>query len=100
MNNPELKFAPGDTVKVFTRDPTASKVHATPFEGIVIAISGNKTARTFTVRKISSAQVAIERIFPANSPAIEKIEVVKKGKVRRAKLYYLRHQDAAARSSA
>lgn len=100
MNKTQLTFAPGDIVKVFTKDPTAAKVHATPFEGIVIAISANKSARTFTVRKISSAQVAIERIFPTNSPAIEKIEVMKKGRARRAKLYYLRHKDAAARSNA
>ncbi len=85
-----LAFSTGDIIKVFTKDPQDNKVHTTPFEGIVIAQKGAKNNQTFTVRKKSSANVAIERIFPINSPIIEKIVVVKKGKVRRSKLYYLR----------
>lgn len=83
-------FTTGDIIKVFTKDPQDNKVHATPFEGIVIAQRGVKNNQTFTVRKKSTANVSIERIFPINSPVIEKVVVVKKGNVRRSKLYYLR----------
>lgn len=90
MNSTKINFNVGDIIKVFTKDPQDNKVHATPFEGIVISIRGNKANKTFTIRKNASAQVAVERIFPIDSPIIEKIYVVKEGKVRRAKLYYLR----------
>ena len=83
-------FNTGDIVRVYTKDPGDSKIHATPFEGVVISQKGRKNSQTFTVRKKSTASVAIERIFPADSPMIEKIVVVKKGNVRRSKLYYLR----------
>ena len=85
-------FKTGDIIRVFTKDPQDNKVHATPFEGIVITKRGAKDNQTFTVRKKSTANVAIERIFPINSPIIEKIVVVKKGKVRRSKLYHLRQK--------
>lgn len=85
-------FKAGDIIKVFTKDPQDEKVHATPFEGIVISIRGKNNDRTFTVRKNASQGVAVERIFPLNSPIIEKIDVIKKGKVRRAKIYYLRNK--------
>ncbi len=83
-------FKVGDVIRVFTKDPQDNKVHATPFEGIVISLRGQKDTRTFIVRKRSSDGVFVERIFPALSPSIEKITVVKPGSVRRAKLYYLR----------
>ena len=83
-------FKAGDIIKVYTKDPQDNKVHATPFEGIVLAIRGEKAHRTFIVRKNASHQVSVEKIFPLNSPIIEKITVIKKGNPRRAKLYYLR----------
>ena len=85
-----VDFKPGDTIKLYTKDPSDQKVHATPFEGVVLAIRGVDQSKTFTIRKMATGGVAIERIFPINSPSIEKIQVVKKGKVRRAKLFYLR----------
>jgi large subunit ribosomal protein L19 len=83
-------FKVGDVIRVFTKDPQDNKVHATPFEGIVISLRGQKDTRTFIVRKRSTDGVFVERIFPALSPSIEKITVVKSGSFRRAKLYYLR----------
>lgn len=81
----------GDIIKVTTRDPRSSKVHATPFEGVVISFRGEGENKTFTVRRVAQGNIAVERIFPFASPLIENIKVVKKGvKVRRAKLYYLR----------
>ena len=91
-NNKLEIFKAGDLIRVTTRNPEENKVHATPFEGIVIALRGQDTGRTFTVRKIGADKVAVERIFPLNSPAIESIKVVKNGHVRRAKLYYLRNK--------
>lgn len=83
-------FKVGDVIRVFTKDPQDNKVHATPFEGIVISLRGQKDTRTFIVRKRSADGVFVERIFPALSPSIEKITVVKSGNFRRAKLYHLR----------
>jgi len=85
-----VDFKPGDTIKLYTKNTGDQKVHATPFEGVVIAIRGIDQGKTFTVRKIATGKVAVERIFPINSPSIEKIQVVKEGNVRRAKLFYLR----------
>lgn len=86
-----MPFNVGDIVRVFTKDPQDNKVHPTAFEGIVIAMRGTAGNRTFTVRKISYDHVAVERIFPVDSPSIEQIKLVKSGvHVRRAKLYYLR----------
>jgi large subunit ribosomal protein L19 len=82
-------FNIGDTVKVMTRIPEGDKVRLHPFEGTVIAKNGTGSRSTFTVRKLSFGE-GIERVFPLNSPAIEKIEVIHRGKVKRAKLYYLR----------
>ena len=84
-------FKIGDTVSISFKSKDV-KSKALSFEGIVIAIRGESGSKTFTVRKISSAHVAVERIFPLDSPAIEKIKVIKSIKVRRAKLYYLRKQ--------
>ena len=85
-------FKVGDQVRVTTRNPQDNKVHATPFVGVVIALRGTGTGRTFTVRKIADGKVAVERIFPLASPIIENVKVIKSGKFRRAKLYYLRNK--------
>lgn len=82
-------FRPGDTVKVYTKVVEGGRERIQVFEGIVIARKGGGLRETFAVRKISYG-VGVERVFPLNSPRIDKIEVVKKGKVRRAKLYYMR----------
>jgi len=84
------KFNAGDTVKVLTKiEEGDGKVRLHPFEGVVIAKSGSGVNATFTVRKVSYGE-GIERVFPLYTPSIERIEVVRQGKVRRAKLYYLR----------
>jgi len=83
------KFSPGDTVKVFFRVHEGKKDKVQAFQGICIKMSGAGPNRSFTVRKISQG-VGVERIFPLHSPTIEKIEIIRLGKVRRAKLYYLR----------
>ena len=82
-------FAPGDTVKVNVKvvEGTRSRVQA--YEGVVIARAGGGLSENFTVRKISYGE-GVERVFPVYSPLIDSIEVVRRGKVRRAKLYYLR----------
>jgi large subunit ribosomal protein L19 len=82
-------FRPGDTVKVHVKVREGSKERIQMFQGVVIARRGGGTRESFTVRKIS-ASIGVERIFPLHSPTIERIEVVRRGKVRRAKLYYLR----------
>ncbi|HBF11396.1 MULTISPECIES: 50S ribosomal protein L19 [Thermotoga] len=83
-------FRPGDTVRVHVKVIEGDRERTQVFEGIVIAKRGSGINRTFTVRRIGSHGVGVERIFPFHSPVVEKIEVVRKGKVRRAKLYYLR----------
>ena len=83
-------FGPGDTVRVHVRVIEGSRERVQVFEGVVIARSGGKGARaTFTVRKLSFG-VGVERIFPLHSPIVQEIEVLRRGDVRRAKLYYLR----------
>ena len=82
-------FSVGDTVKVFFKIVEGTTERIQVFEGIVIAKNNSGIRKTFTVRKISYG-VGDERIFPMHSPRIEKIEVVRRGRVRRAKLYYLR----------
>ena len=82
-------FRPGDTVKVHVKIKEGDKYRIQIFEGVIIARKNNGISSTFTVRKVSSGY-GVERIFPTNSPIIEKLEVVKSGKVRRARLYYLR----------
>jgi len=84
------KFNSGDKIKVHVRVIEGDKERIQPFEGDVISIRGSGLNKTFTVRKIASG-VGVERIFPLNSPKIAKIEIVKQGDVRRAKLYYLRN---------
>ncbi len=82
-------FRPGDTVKVHVRVVEGNRERIQVFQGVVIARKGGGTRETFTVRKVSFG-VGVERTFPLHSPIIAKIEVVSHGKVRRAKLYYLR----------
>ncbi|MNE26498.1 50S ribosomal protein L19 [compost metagenome] len=82
-------FRPGDTLKVFVKVIEGSRERIQLFEGVVIKRRGGGISETFTVRKISNG-VGVERTFPLNSPKIDKIEVARRGKVRRAKLYYLR----------
>jgi large subunit ribosomal protein L19 len=84
-------FRPGDTIKVYFKIKEGDKERIQPFEGVVIRKRGSGTGATFTVRKISYG-VGVERTFPLHSPLIEKIEVLKRGKVRRARLYYLREK--------
>ena len=82
-------FRPGDTLKVTVRITEGSKSRLQAFEGICIARKNNSVNSNFTVRKISHGE-GVERVFPLFSPLVEKIDVVRKGNVRRAKLYYLR----------
>ncbi|MBX7219773.1 MAG: 50S ribosomal protein L19 [Blastocatellia bacterium] len=82
-------FIPGDTVRVHVRIKEGDKERIQIFEGVVIARKHSGVRETITVRKISFS-VGVERIFPIHAPVIEKIEVTKRGRVRRAKLYYLR----------
>ena len=82
---------PGDTVKVHVRIREGDKERIQVFEGVLIARNNSGTRETITVRKISFGAVGVERIFPIHSPIIAKIESVRKAKVRRAKLYYLRN---------
>jgi large subunit ribosomal protein L19 len=83
------EFRPGDTLKVHVRVVEGSRTRIQVFQGVVIRRQGGGARETFTVRKISYG-VGVERTFPVHSPSIDKIEVVTKGRVRRAKLYYLR----------
>ena len=83
------EFNSGDTVSVHYKIKEGSKERIQQFQGVVIQRRNSGTAETFTVRKISGG-VGVERIFPVNSPNIDKIEVLRKGKVRRARLFYLR----------
>jgi large subunit ribosomal protein L19 len=82
-------FGPGDTVRVHVKVREGEKERIQVFEGVVIGRRGGGLRETFTVRKISYS-IGVERVFPVHSPSIDKIDVVRHGKVRRAKLYYLR----------
>jgi len=88
-------FNPGDTIKVHQRVVEGNKQRIQIFEGVVIARRGSRSNASFTVRKVSYG-IGVERIFPLHSPNIEKIEVTRMGKVRRAKLYYLRSRRGKA----
>ncbi len=88
-------FNVGDTIKVHVRIKEGNRERIQVFEGIVLKIQGESNRETFTVRKISYG-VGVERTFPVHSPKIEKIEVVRKGKVRRARLFYLRERTGKA----
>ena len=84
------KFKVGDTIAISQRIKEGDKQRLQVFEGDVIAISNNGASSTFTIRKIGANSVAVERIFPFSSPVIESITFIRYGKVRRAKLYYIR----------
>jgi large subunit ribosomal protein L19 len=88
-------FNVGDTVKVFVKVVEGDKERIQPFQGAVIARKGSGSRETFMVRKVSFG-VGVERIFPVSSPHIDRIEVLKRGVVRRAKLYYLRDKKGKA----
>lgn len=89
------KFNPGDRIKVHVKVIEGDKERIQPFEGDVLSIRGSGLNKTFTVRKLASG-VGVERIFPLNSPKIAKIEIIRAGNVRRAKLYYLRNLSGKA----
>ncbi|MGD0222326.1 MAG: 50S ribosomal protein L19 [Terriglobia bacterium] len=89
MKKDVSSFHPGDTVKVHVKIKEGEKERIQVFEGTVIGLRRARNHSTFTVRKISFGQ-GVERIFPLHSPIVDKVEVVRSGRVRRAKLYYLR----------
>src|SRR5215831_6790227 len=89
MRREPPEFRAGDTVSVHVRVVEGDKERIQVFQGVVIGRRGDGTRETFTVRKISGG-IGVERIFPLHSPSVDKIEVIRRGKVRRAKLYYLR----------
>lgn len=89
------RFKPGDTVRVLFRIIEGDKERIQSFEGVVIARKGGTASETFTVRKISYG-IGVERVFPLHSPRIEKIEVLREGKVRRSKIYYIRSKKGKA----
>ena len=88
-NIPE--FRAGDTVRVAVRIKEGNKERVQNYEGVCIAIRGEGIGKTFNVRKIGANNIGVERIFPLYSESIESIEVVRRGRVRRAKLFYLRN---------
>jgi large subunit ribosomal protein L19 len=90
----DVSFAVGDFVKVYQKVKEGDKTRLQVFEGMVIGIKGRAQDESFTIRRIGEAQVGIERIFPVNSPNIDKISLIKKGGqgVRHAKLYYTRNK--------
>ena len=85
----KMEFGPGDTVKVHVRVIEGEKERSQIFQGVVTNIRGSGIRQSFTVRKVSGG-VGVERTFPLHSPAVAKIDLARKGKVRRAKLFYLR----------
>jgi len=95
MKSEMVAFNVGDTVKVFVKVVEGDKERIQPFQGIVIARKGSGARETFMVRKISFG-VGVEKIFPVYSPSISKIEVIKQGSVKRAKLYYIRSKKGKA----
>ncbi len=90
------EFRSGDTIRIHYKIIEGDKTRIQPYEGIVIAMKGKGQSKTFTVRRIGADGIGVERIFPLHSPNISKIEIKRKGKVRRAKLYYLRKKKGRA----
>jgi large subunit ribosomal protein L19 len=89
-------FGPGDNVRVHYRVVEGTRERIQPFEGVVIRRRGSGVNENFTVRRIASHGIGVERTFPIHSPRIERIEVLRHGRVRRAKLYYLRGRTGRA----
>jgi len=89
------QFSPGDKVKVHVKIVEGGRERTQAFEGVVIRRQGSGARETFTVRRVTFG-IGVERIFPVHSPSISKIEIMKKGRVRRAKLYYLRERKGKA----
>lgn len=87
----KIEFGVGDTIKVSQTIKEGDKTRTQAFQGIVIAIRGDGQGKNFIVRKIAVGGVGVEKIYPINTPTVTGIEIIKKGKVRRAKLYYLRN---------
>ena len=97
VKSSEVPFRAGDTVRIIYKIVEGNEVRRTqPFEGIVISKKGMGVSKTFTVRRIGADNVGVERIFPLFSPNLESITILKKGKVRRAKLYYSREKTGKA----
>ncbi len=88
-------FGPGDTVRVHVRVVEGARERTQVFEGVVLRRQGRGLKETFTVRRVTYG-IGVERVFPVHSPSISRIEVVKRGRVRRAKLYYLRKRTGRA----
>ncbi|SDG74555.1 50S ribosomal protein L19 [Psychroflexus sediminis] len=84
------KFSSGDTITVYYEIKEGQKTRTQFFKGVVIQVKGSGTSKTFTIRKMSGT-VGVEKIFPINMPAIQKIEINKRGSVRRARIYYFRN---------
>lgn len=91
MKSRPVEFTPGDTVRVHVKVVEGGRERLQAFEGVVIARKGGGVRETFTVRRISHG-VGVERTFPLHSPRVERVDLVRKGKVRQAKLYYLREK--------
>ena len=83
------EFGPGDQVRVWTRIMERDRVRLAPFEGLVIRRRGSGISESFTVRRVTHGE-GVERVFPVHAPILERIEVLRRGRVRRARLYYLR----------
>lgn len=88
-------FTPGDTIKVSVKVKEGDKERIQIFQGVVMALKGGGVRQTFTVRKVSDG-VGVERVFPLHSPIVGKVEIVQRGKTRRAKLYYLKKRTGKA----
>lgn len=88
----DTTFQVGDTVEIYQKIKEKDKERTQVFKGLVISISGHSVNKSFMVRRIAAGAIGVERIWPLNSPWISKVKVIKKGKVKRAKLYYLRER--------
>lgn len=94
-DNAGVEFRPGDTVKVNVKVKEGDRERIQVFEGVVVGRQHGGMSETFTVRKMSNG-IGVERIFPLHCPSVDKIDIVRKGRVRRAKLYYLRDRSGKA----
>ncbi len=95
LGNREIDFGPGDTVLVSVRIREGEKERIQPYQGVVIQVRGHGRSKSFTVRK-ASGNIYVERVFPVNSPAVTEIKTIRRGKVRRARIFYLRGRSGKA----